>query len=167
MISGKPMDHLLSASGSGSGSDPKDHEALRDDFRRLVEGSHDKYKASDDGEPDGGGIHREVIDCHEFRGVLYALLRFPADIAGGLSEREMQICWLAGRGLSNKQIANRTGLSIDTVRANLRSIFKKTGVEGRSELVRVAMVIDLTKRIALRKSPTTTTTRRQPSGSSI
>jgi len=48
------------------------------------------------------------------------------------------------------------------VRANLRSIFKKTGVEGRSELVDAAMVIYLKKSIALRKSPPPPRRKREP-----
>lgn len=56
------------------------------------------------------------------------ILRHP------LSEREMQIALLLKKGLSNKEIAERTGISERTVKAHLSSVYEKTGTKDRLSL---------------------------------
>jgi DNA-binding CsgD family transcriptional regulator len=56
-------------------------------------------------------------------------------LAYGLSERESQVTRLCMEGLSTKQMANTLALSPHTVQDHLKSIFAKTGVRSRSELV--------------------------------
>jgi DNA-binding CsgD family transcriptional regulator len=56
-------------------------------------------------------------------------------LAYGLSERECQITRLCMRGESTKQMAQRLGVSPYTVQDHLKSIFEKTGVQSRGELV--------------------------------
>lgn len=56
-----------------------------------------------------------------------------------LSPREMDFLKLMARGLSNKQIAAELGLSIRTVQGHLRQIFKKLGVNSRTEAVVYAL----------------------------
>jgi DNA-binding CsgD family transcriptional regulator len=53
----------------------------------------------------------------------------------GLSERESQVTRLCMDGLSTRQMANALALSPHTVQDHLKSIFAKTGVRSRSELV--------------------------------
>lgn len=53
---------------------------------------------------------------------------------GTLSARELQVARLVAAGLSNAQVADRTGLSESTVRTHLRSVFRKLRVRSRSEL---------------------------------
>ena len=51
-----------------------------------------------------------------------------------LTPREREIALLVADGLSNKQVASRVHLSIDTVKKNLSRIYAKFGVHDRTEL---------------------------------
>jgi DNA-binding CsgD family transcriptional regulator len=55
--------------------------------------------------------------------------------AYGLSDREKMICGLVCQGLPTRQIAARLHLTTDTVQDHLKSVFGKTGVHSRGELV--------------------------------
>jgi DNA-binding CsgD family transcriptional regulator len=57
-------------------------------------------------------------------------------LAYGLSERESEITRLCMQGLSTQQMARALVLSPHTVQDHLKSVFAKTGVNSRSELVR-------------------------------
>ena len=48
-----------------------------------------------------------------------------------LTQRELDVLTLVGRGMSNKQIAWRLGISEKTVKAHLGSVFDRLGVEDR------------------------------------
>lgn len=56
-----------------------------------------------------------------------------------LSDREFDVLCLAARGLSNKEIARRMGLSIRTVHSHLANIFTKMQVGSRTEAVLLAL----------------------------
>src|SRR5438067_2440467 len=56
-----------------------------------------------------------------------------------LSEREFDVLRLAARGLPNKEIARRMGLSIRTVHSHLANIFTKMHVGSRTEAVLLAL----------------------------
>lgn len=56
-----------------------------------------------------------------------------------LSERELEVLRLAGKGKSNKDIASDLSLSIRTVQAHLGNIFNKLGVGSRTEAVLLAL----------------------------
>ena len=56
-----------------------------------------------------------------------------------LSEREIEIVRLVAKGFSNDELAERLHLSPDTIKAHLRHIYEKLGVESRVEAVTVAM----------------------------
>ncbi len=56
-----------------------------------------------------------------------------------LSEREFDVLCLAARGLPNKEIARRMGLSIRTVHSHLANIFTKMQVGSRTEAVLLAL----------------------------
>ena len=53
----------------------------------------------------------------------------------GLTERELGILRLVGKGLSNKQIGKQLFISDRTVQAHLSNIFSKLGVSSRTEAV--------------------------------
>ncbi len=57
----------------------------------------------------------------------------------GLSERELEVLQLVGDGLSNKEIADRLFISIQTVKTHITHIFEKLGVKDRTEAVATAL----------------------------
>ncbi len=54
-----------------------------------------------------------------------------------LTNRERTVLQLLAEGLTNRQIAARTGISEHTVKFHLSSIFSKLGVSSRTEAIRV------------------------------
>ncbi len=56
-----------------------------------------------------------------------------------LSERERAVLKSVSEGLSNKEIAQRLGISEASVKSALQQLFMKTAVRTRSQLVRVAL----------------------------
>ena len=52
-----------------------------------------------------------------------------------LSPREEEILMLVTQGLTNREIANRLGISWRTVDAYLRRVYRKINVRGRIEAV--------------------------------
>jgi DNA-binding CsgD family transcriptional regulator len=65
----------------------------------------------------------------------------PAEVAPvimsayGLTDREKTICGLVCQGLPTRQIADRLHLTTDTVQDHLKSVFERTDVHSRGELV--------------------------------
>ena len=57
----------------------------------------------------------------------------------GLTERQRRVLRFVVEGLSNKEIAWRLQISESYVKAILQSLFQKTGVRTRGQLVRVAL----------------------------
>ena len=56
-----------------------------------------------------------------------------------LSEREIEIVRLVAKGFSNDELAERLHLSPETIKAHLRHVYEKLGVESRVEAVTGAM----------------------------
>ena len=64
----------------------------------------------------------------------------PSEAAGaGFNERQRKVLRFVLEGLSNKEIAWRLQISESYVKAILQSLFQKTGVRTRGQLVRVAV----------------------------
>jgi len=57
----------------------------------------------------------------------------------GLTTREVEILRLVTSGLTNRQLAERLGVSTRTVDAHLRSIYAKLGIKSRSAATRYAI----------------------------
>jgi len=51
-----------------------------------------------------------------------------------LTDRQNEIVALVSRGLQNKEIAHKLGISKNTVKIHLENIFSKTGYSNRTEL---------------------------------
>ena len=67
----------------------------------------------------------------------------PPAAAIALSTREINVLNLVARGLSNKQIAAKLGISDKTVRNHLSRIFRKLDAGNRTQAVMNAMRIGL------------------------
>lgn len=55
----------------------------------------------------------------------------------GISAREAEVILHLSRGLSNKEIAEKLGVSFTTIRTHVYNVFKKTGAASRVELLRI------------------------------
>jgi DNA-binding NarL/FixJ family response regulator len=62
--------------------------------------------------------------------------------SGGLTPREVEIVHLVGKGLGNREIAQRLGLSVATVRTHLNKVYEKLGAVSRVELALYAAQSD-------------------------
>lgn len=60
----------------------------------------------------------------------------------GLTRREQAVTRLVCQGLSTRQIADRLYLTVDTVQDHLKSVFTRTGVHSRGELVATVLRTD-------------------------
>jgi two-component system NarL family response regulator len=65
------------------------------------------------------------------------LAEFPE--RSDLTERELEVLHLVGRGLSNKEVAKAIGRMDETVKIHLKNIFAKLGVDDRTQAVTVAL----------------------------
>jgi DNA-binding NarL/FixJ family response regulator len=79
----------------------------------------------------------EVVFSHE---ATKDIIRHLADdtkkvktIRGGLQKREIEVLDLASRGFGNKGIATELGISENTVASHFQNIFRKLGVDSRTE----------------------------------
>ena len=72
----------------------------------------------------------------EIARMLVETFQKPAtDETEGLSAREMEILTLVAKGLTNKEISLRLGISFETVRNHLRHVYDKLHVHCRAEAV--------------------------------
>jgi LuxR family maltose regulon positive regulatory protein len=58
-----------------------------------------------------------------------------SDLVEPLSERELEVLLLIAEGLTNREIASRLFLSLNTVKAHTRNIYGKLGVHSRTQAV--------------------------------
>ncbi|MBX3378294.1 MAG: response regulator transcription factor [Phycisphaeraceae bacterium] len=63
----------------------------------------------------------------------------PRTLLGTLSEREIEVLRLIGKGMTRVEIAKELSRSAKTIDGHQERIMKKLGVENRSELVRLAI----------------------------
>ena len=56
----------------------------------------------------------------------------------GISERELELLGLLAEGCSNKEIARRASISVNTVKTHLSSLYGKLDVSRRTQAVRKA-----------------------------
>lgn len=91
-------------------------------------------------------LRKELIDAVRavHAGRRYILAEVAHDIAlhateDSLTQREIDILEQVAKGQSNKTVARAFGLSEDTIKAHLRSVFSKLHVRDRTEAVTVAL----------------------------
>lgn len=77
----------------------------------------------------------------------YQRLARTSDAGRALSPREQEILLLVAAGANNKEIAIRLGLSLQTIKNNLSTIYEKLHVSNRTEAVVVALEQDLLNRL--------------------
>jgi DNA-binding CsgD family transcriptional regulator len=65
----------------------------------------------------------------------------PAPRSGGLTETEQRIAGLVTSGRSNKQIATELHITVRTVESNLTRIYRKLGVNSRTQLTQRVRVV--------------------------
>lgn len=63
----------------------------------------------------------------------------------GISERELEVLVLVSEGLSNKEIASRLFVSINTVKTHLSKLYEKLEVSRRTQAVEKAKSLRLIK----------------------
>ena len=61
--------------------------------------------------------------------------RLAAEMVEPLSEREIEVLSLIAEGLSNRQVAQRLVISVNTVRVHTSNIYGKLGVSNRTQAV--------------------------------
>jgi DNA-binding NarL/FixJ family response regulator len=61
------------------------------------------------------------------------------DTLDQLTERELEVLRLAGKGVTNQEIASKLAISVRTVQAHLSNIYSKLGVGSRTEAVVYAL----------------------------
>lgn len=81
-----------------------------------------------------------IFSTQVFQQLLRHAIRYPSKpivLGSGekLSMRELEILQMAAKGLSNKDIAQRSNLSLRTVKGYMVGIFSKLGVASRTEAV--------------------------------
>lgn len=106
---------------------------------RLAIASPDAVLALAQLHPDGTvewlDIHRDVEALLPLIERAVAVSGVPEVDVAGLTERETQILdWIA-QGLSNREIAERGFVSINSVKTYIRSAYRKIGVQSRSQAV--------------------------------
>ena len=85
-----------------------------------------------DGRLDGYAV-RAVLDAAGHR------VGRQADLAGGLTAREVEVLVLVARGLTKKQIAHQLSVSTKTVNAHVEHMYTKLGVTSRGAAALYAM----------------------------
>ncbi len=63
----------------------------------------------------------------------------PPQPVANLTQQELRILRLVGRGLGNEEIATQTAISTSTVRTHLKSLYRKLNLRSRAEAVSFAV----------------------------
>jgi DNA-binding NarL/FixJ family response regulator len=83
---------------------------------------------------------RQAVEGTAFHALgLPAMSEQTAGREAGLSDREFEILKALSRGLSNKAIAAELWITVQTVKFHLTSIYRKLGINNRTEAARWAL----------------------------
>jgi DNA-binding NarL/FixJ family response regulator len=88
-----------------------------------------------------GVTHGEVAVTHAMASRVMKSMAFgkKADQLEQVTTREMEVLRLAANGVSNPQIAQRLQISVNTVKAHVKSILDKLNLENRTQLAGYAI----------------------------
>jgi DNA-binding NarL/FixJ family response regulator len=87
-----------------------------------------------------GGIYvSDTIEARLARGTVRGEVPASQELIGQLSNRELQILRMIGRGLSTRQVADTLNLSIKTIEAHRQRIKHKLGLKTGAQLVNFAV----------------------------
>jgi ATP/maltotriose-dependent transcriptional regulator MalT len=92
-------------------------------------------------EPRSIGHHGGRIQCSSSTAGEYDRLQHESGqiaVLKVVSAREQEVLQLIGRGLSNKEIAQRLGIGPETVKTHIKRIFVKLQIEKRAQAVALA-----------------------------
>jgi len=81
------------------------------------------------------GWHIEIRDSEAGSSAEAPNSQFVRDQKEFLSLGELRVVEMLAQNLSNKEIGDRLGLSVNTVKFHLSNVYAKTGARGRAELV--------------------------------
>jgi len=87
---------------------------------------------------DLASVLRQICDGNVFRTVTGNARSGTAAAAFGLTAKECDVLGALARGLSNRAIANEFWLAEQTVKFHLTNIYRKLGVQSRTEATRYA-----------------------------
>jgi two-component system nitrate/nitrite response regulator NarL len=82
---------------------------------------------------------RTLFEQDYLRELIESATDQPDESAPQLTQRDREILHFLLEGLANKEIASQLRISESAVKASLQSLFAKTGVRTRSQLVRIAL----------------------------
>lgn len=91
----------------------------------IIQAIHDAHKGNS---PLSGGVARKVVANLQSQQV-------RNQKANTLTSRERDVMELVAKGLADKQIADRLGISLLTVNSHLKNIYAKLDVHSRAEAV--------------------------------
>jgi LuxR family maltose regulon positive regulatory protein len=77
---------------------------------------------------------------------LSSILRPSSPLVEPLSERELEVLQLIAEGLTNREIASRLYVSLNTVKAHTRNIYGKLDVHSRTQAIALAREVGLLSR---------------------
>ena len=83
---------------------------------------------------DGGIVQGAASGASEHGVLKKRSVRREHGFLGGMTRREHEVACLAAEGLYNQEIAERLGMSVNTVKTHLKKAYRKTGVSSRPGL---------------------------------
>lgn len=84
-------------------------------------------------------VHAVLAGSQHFSAGIADLARGVPDSAPQITEREREVLLLVAHGRSNKDVAQRLGISVRTVETHRLSLRRKLGVESPSEFLKLAV----------------------------
>jgi NarL family two-component system response regulator LiaR len=86
-----------------------------------------------------------ILNPNLIKGLMREMRSRPQSAASVLTERELEVLAWVAKGIPNKEIACRIGVSQATVRAHVSNILSKLGLENRSQMVLYAVEHGMTE----------------------